>query len=79
MRGSAGELAERFGAQEARGEIVVVVGGAPAVAGDLATGVDAVRRLVEAGAKPRAAAGVVAELTGTSKNALYRTLMGPPE
>ena len=34
--------------------------------------VSAVRRLVDAGAKPRAAAGVVAELTGGSANALYR-------
>jgi 16S rRNA (cytidine1402-2'-O)-methyltransferase len=33
-----------------------------------------VRRLVEAGAKPRAAAGVVAELTGASANALYRAV-----
>ena len=36
----------------------------------------AVRRLVEAGAKKRTAASVVAELTGTSANALYRALTG---
>ena len=35
---------------------------------------DALRRLVDAGAKPRPAAGVVAELTGVSANALYRAL-----
>ncbi len=34
----------------------------------------AVRRLVDAGAKPRPAASVVAELTGHSANALYRAL-----
>ena len=34
--------------------------------------IDAVRRLVEAGAKARVAAGVVAELTGAGANALYR-------
>jgi 16S rRNA (cytidine1402-2'-O)-methyltransferase len=34
--------------------------------------VDAVRRLVEAGARPRVAAGVVSELTGAPANALYR-------
>ena len=34
----------------------------------------ALRRLVDAGAKPRLAAGVVAELTGVSANALYRVL-----
>ena len=36
--------------------------------------VDAVRRLVEAGAQPRKAAAVVAELTGGSANDLYRRL-----
>ena len=35
---------------------------------------EALRRLVEAGAKPRPAAAVVAELTGGSANALYRAL-----
>jgi 16S rRNA (cytidine1402-2'-O)-methyltransferase len=74
VRGSASELAARYAEAGPRGEIVVVVGGAAPVDGDLAAGVDAVRRLVEAGAKPRAAAGVVAELTGTSANALYRAL-----
>jgi 16S rRNA (cytidine1402-2'-O)-methyltransferase len=33
---------------------------------------DALARLVEAGAKPRPAAGVVAELTGGRANALYK-------
>jgi 16S rRNA (cytidine1402-2'-O)-methyltransferase len=33
-----------------------------------------VRRLVEAGAQPRKAASVVADLTGGSANALYRAL-----
>jgi 16S rRNA (cytidine1402-2'-O)-methyltransferase len=36
--------------------------------------VDALRKLVEAGAHPRKAATVVASLTGTSANALYRAL-----
>jgi 16S rRNA (cytidine1402-2'-O)-methyltransferase len=36
--------------------------------------VDAVRRLVESGARARTAAGVVAELTGGSANALYRAV-----
>ena len=38
-------------------------------------GVDALRRLVEAGAKPRPASTVVASLTGVKANALYRALM----
>jgi 16S rRNA (cytidine1402-2'-O)-methyltransferase len=36
--------------------------------------VDALRRLVGAGAKPRTAAAVVAELTGGKANELYRAL-----
>jgi 16S rRNA (cytidine1402-2'-O)-methyltransferase len=79
VRGTAAELAERFEAAAPRGEVVLVVGAAPARgAGDGAPApeaVDAVTRLVEAGAKPRAAAGVVAELTGESANALYRAVL----
>jgi 16S rRNA (cytidine1402-2'-O)-methyltransferase len=78
VRGTASELAERYAAEAPRGEIVLVVGGAPgggAGAGaDAGPAVDALRRLVEAGAKPRAAAGVVSELTGVPANALYRGL-----
>ena len=79
LRGSAGQLAERFAAESARGEIVVVVGGAPAREGDLDAGVAALRALVAAGAKARPAAGVVAGLTGTSANALYRALTAAPD
>jgi 16S rRNA (cytidine1402-2'-O)-methyltransferase len=76
VRGGAAELAERYGGEPPKGEIVLVVGGAPAAdaRADSGPAVDALRRLVEAGAKPRAAAGVVAELTGLSANALYRAL-----
>jgi 16S rRNA (cytidine1402-2'-O)-methyltransferase len=74
VRGAAGELAARYAAQPPRGEIVLVVGPAPAVAADLGPALDALRRLLDAGAKPRPAAGVVAELTGVSANALYRAL-----
>ena len=75
VRGTAGELARRYAGQAARGEIVLVVGPATAAApGEPERAVDALRRLVEAGAKPRPAAAVVAELTGTSANALYRAL-----
>ena len=75
VRGSAAELAERFAATPARGEVVLVVGRAPAPgARDLTPGLEAVRRLVESGAKPRVAASVVAGLTGAGANALYRGL-----
>jgi 16S rRNA (cytidine1402-2'-O)-methyltransferase len=77
-RGTLGELARRFRDQP-KGEIVVVI--APprssSVGGpDLAFAVDALRRLVQSGARPRAAAAVVAALTGTRANDLYRGLTG---
>ena len=79
VRGSAGELAERYRAEPPRGEVVLVVGGAPRTANrDLGPAVEALRRLVDAGAKPRPAAGVVADLTGIAANALYRALTAEP-
>jgi 16S rRNA (cytidine1402-2'-O)-methyltransferase len=74
VRGTAAELAARYADEPPRGEVVLVVGPAPAVVGDLGPALEALRRLVEAGAKPRPAAGVVADLTGVSANALYRAL-----
>jgi len=77
-RGSLSELARRF-REEAKGEIVlVIVPAASDAAGgpDVAFAVDALRRLVQSGARPRAAASVVAALTGTRANDLYRGLTG---
>jgi 16S rRNA (cytidine1402-2'-O)-methyltransferase len=77
-RGSLAELARRFRG-DVRGEIVVVIGaarGAGTRSPDLTVAVDALRRLVQAGARPRAAASVVAALTGTRANDLYRALTG---
>jgi 16S rRNA (cytidine1402-2'-O)-methyltransferase len=75
VRGTAAELAELYAGDAPRGEIVVVVGGAPAEAVDLAPALDALARLVDAGAKARPAAGVVADLTGVPANALYKALL----
>jgi 16S rRNA (cytidine1402-2'-O)-methyltransferase len=74
VRGTAAELAERYAIEPPRGEIVLVVGPAPAAEPDLAPALAALQRLIDAGAKPRPAAAVVAELTGTSANKLYRAL-----
>ncbi|MEA2319952.1 MAG: rRNA (cytidine1402-2-O)-methyltransferase [Solirubrobacteraceae bacterium] len=74
VRGSAAELAARYAGEEVRGEVVLVIGPAAAEAAALEGGVAALRRLVDAGARARPAAGVVAELTGLSANALYRAL-----
>jgi 16S rRNA (cytidine1402-2'-O)-methyltransferase len=73
-RGTAAELAKRF-ADGARGEIVLVVGAAGERAAgetELVRARDAVERLVEAGAKRRAAAAVVSSLTGLPANRVYR-------
>ena len=72
VRGSAAELAERFRAAAPQGEVVLVVGAAKPTAPDATPALDALQRLVGAGAKLRPAAAVVAELTGVSANALYR-------
>jgi 16S rRNA (cytidine1402-2'-O)-methyltransferase len=71
VRGPAHEVAERF-ATGARGEVVLVIGpGADAEAGDVSEARAAVEALVEAGARRRAAARVVAGLTGVPANRLY--------
>jgi 16S rRNA (cytidine1402-2'-O)-methyltransferase len=72
VRGTAAALAERYAAAEPRGEVVLVIGAAPEGAGEVDVALDAVRRLVEAGARKRAAASVVAELTGVPANQLYK-------
>jgi 16S rRNA (cytidine1402-2'-O)-methyltransferase len=75
VRGSASELAARWAERPPKGEIVLVLA-PPADSPDTPNleALDALRKLVEAGAHPRKAATVVASLTGTSANALYRAL-----
>jgi 16S rRNA (cytidine1402-2'-O)-methyltransferase len=79
VRGSAAELADRYAHHAPKGEVALVIGAAPDAAADPGPALEAVRRLVEAGAKPRPAATVVAELTGVSANTLYRGLTAAPE
>jgi 16S rRNA (cytidine1402-2'-O)-methyltransferase len=74
VRGTAAELAARYAETPPRGEVVLVVGGAPRRAGVDPAAVEAVRRLVAAGARARPAASVVAELTGVPANALYKAV-----
>ncbi len=70
VRGSAGELAERF-AEAPKGEITLVVTpGAAVSSADEARA--AVAELVDAGTPRRVAADVVARLTDASRNELYR-------
>jgi 16S rRNA (cytidine1402-2'-O)-methyltransferase len=75
VRGTAAELASRYASAPPKGEIVIVLAPAAPPSGDAdPAAVEAVRQLVEAGARPRKAASVVAGLTGASANALYRAL-----
>ncbi|MDQ6777209.1 MAG: 16S rRNA (cytidine(1402)-2'-O)-methyltransferase [Actinomycetota bacterium] len=74
VRGTATEVAERYRLDPPRGEVALVVGPAPEVEGQLGPALEALQRLVAAGAKPRPAAAVVAELTGVGANALYKAL-----
>jgi 16S rRNA (cytidine1402-2'-O)-methyltransferase len=76
-RGTLAELALRFRG-ETRGEIVLVIGPAETSGAghEIGFAVEALRRLVQAGARPRAAATVVASLTGTRANDLYTALTG---
>ncbi|HUB75626.1 MAG TPA: 16S rRNA (cytidine(1402)-2'-O)-methyltransferase [Solirubrobacteraceae bacterium] len=72
-RGTASELAAHYATEPPKGEVVLVVGPAPAglQPGEEERAIAALRELVAAGARPRAAAKVVAELTGVSANRLY--------
>jgi 16S rRNA (cytidine1402-2'-O)-methyltransferase len=75
VRGTAAELAERYASAPPRGEVVLVVGPASAAAAadaETERAAMSVARLVAAGARRRAAAGVVSDLTGVPANHLYR-------
>jgi 16S rRNA (cytidine1402-2'-O)-methyltransferase len=83
VRGTAADLAARYADAPPRGEVVLVLGPPASGPGSRASGaddppdpaaLDALRKLVDAGAHPRKAATVVASLTNTSANALYRAL-----
>jgi 16S rRNA (cytidine1402-2'-O)-methyltransferase len=76
VRGTAAELAARYAGGPPKGEIVLVLAPSAEQASGLPDpkAVEALRKLVDAGAHPRKAASVVASLTGSSANSLYRAL-----
>ena len=78
VRGSAEDVSARF-PEPTKGEVTVVL--APAAAQDAGAdeAVDAVRRLVEAGAPRRLAADVVSGLVHVPRNELYRASLGPAD
>ncbi len=76
LRGALGELRERFAKQEARGEITIVVGGAPESerggTDDIAGGALTIAELIDAGLSLKQASAVVAKRTGQSRRELYQ-------
>lgn len=74
VRAPLGELAQRF-ADGARGEVALVVAGAPAQVADAAALVGKVGALVEAGAKLKPAVAEVAGAHGVSKRELYEAVL----
>ena len=81
VRGTASELAARYEDEPPRGEVVLVVGPSERAeaAYELDAAADALSRLVDAGARARPAAAVVAELVGSTPNAVYRAFTGRRE
>ena len=76
VRGTLAELRVRFAAAEARGELVIVVAGAPATP-DVAGAADAARAitveaLCEVGVSLKDASAAVARLTGASRREVYQ-------
>lgn len=74
VRGTLSELAERF-ADGARGELVIVVGGAAPASASLADGVARVAVLVAEGSRLKEAAAEVADQTGLSRRDLYEAAL----
>lgn len=73
-RGTVAELLSHYTQNAPRGEIVLVLAAAARVPEDLGRALGALRELVDSGARPRAAAAAVAQLTGLRANRLYREL-----
>jgi 16S rRNA (cytidine1402-2'-O)-methyltransferase len=74
-RGTAAELAVHYEAHAPRGEIVLAIAAAAPGSERRDRALDALRELVGVGAHPRRAAAVVAKLTETGANEIYRELM----
>lgn len=78
VRGPLGDLAARFEGQEVRGELVVVVGGAPAETAASAPDEDweaTLREAIEAGQRPSEAARTIASRLGLPRSEVYEAAM----
>lgn len=74
-RGSLGEAVDEWAGREVRGEVTVVLGGAPEAEPDLDAAVDLVREEIAAGAAQSAAVKDVAARTGVRRRALYEAVL----
>lgn len=76
LRGTASDVLARLGDADPKGEVVLVLAGAPDGASRAGTADDLIeaRRLVGLGLRPRDAAKEVARRSGASANALYAAL-----
>jgi 16S rRNA (cytidine1402-2'-O)-methyltransferase len=77
-RGSLAEAAREWAEYRARGEVTVVVGGAPATGPDLGEAVARVRGLVDQGASRSEACRAIAEELGVPRRALYQAVAAQP-
>jgi 16S rRNA (cytidine1402-2'-O)-methyltransferase len=75
-RGSAAELAAHYREHPPRGEIALVIGASAPGRASREEALAALRALIDAGARARPAARVLAGLTGIGANELYRELTG---
>lgn len=74
-RGGPRELADHYRDNPPRGEVVLVIGPAPAGGGvELERALIVLRELIDAGAKARPAAAVISQLMDVSVNDLYEAL-----
>jgi 16S rRNA (cytidine1402-2'-O)-methyltransferase len=79
LRGRASEVLTRLTGVDLKGEVALVIGGAPAApTDDVTIFIPEAEQLVESGMRKREAAHEVAERHGVSANALYRALLEVP-
>jgi 16S rRNA (cytidine1402-2'-O)-methyltransferase len=77
MRGTVADLAERVGGDALKGEVTLVIEGAPREAGDLDAAIEEARAQVASGIQKRTASREVAARTGVTANEIYRALIEP--
>jgi 16S rRNA (cytidine1402-2'-O)-methyltransferase len=75
LRGTLGELAERLAEEPPRGELTLVVAGAPAGEPDVAGLAGEVAARVQAGMDRKQAMSEVARASGTSRRAVYQAVL----